>query len=101
MTADSKMPTALTKTTGSLVSTCDGAFVTRQQLINLLVAFLHGQVSAMDLQKWAAEIELSEQIEYEPTNAQLIADVIFELSSPEINGPLTFDRARNLSHLLE
>ena len=51
--------------------------------------FLEGQLSAHELSRWANLLEGNDLVEYDETANRLIADVLFQLASPEINGPIT------------
>lgn len=96
MAVDPKSPTFLGHLGESLPSNNEQRVLTRQCVADILSEFLRGKITASDLQNWASDVELREQIEYEPVDAKIIADVLFELSTPEIYEPLTVDRGRFL-----
>ena len=72
--------------------------LSHQDMRSLLNRAMEGEVSYPDLQAWADAIEgRTDLVEYE---SQLIADTLFEIATPEINGELTSDRIQELlSHL--
>lgn len=58
-------------------------------LVHLLNRFLTGEITAEDVETLADALEMNEAVTYEQPHGQIIADVLFVLSNPEINGPLT------------
>jgi hypothetical protein len=61
---------------------------------SILSAFLAGQISEEDVANWAEFFDGNDDVEFEPGKS--IPDVLFELSSPEINGRLEVQRAQEL-----
>lgn len=59
-----------------------------------------GELSVDDLQRWAEIIEVHELIDYEPGQETSVADAVFWLSTPEINGALTDDRLAEIEESL-
>lgn len=59
----------------------------RQHVSAALVRFEHGELSSSDLEIWAEMFECYEDVEYEESSADAIADALFLLATPEINGP--------------
>ena len=56
------------------------------------------EVSLAAVQEWADAIEgRTDLVEYEN---QSVADVLFELATPEVNGDLTFGRIKELLAIL-
>jgi hypothetical protein len=62
--------------------------VSRSTLRVALERFLENEVVVDDLVSWANLIEAYDQVQYEVGFEKLIADVLFSIASPEINGPL-------------
>jgi len=52
-------------------------------------SFLAGRLDAHGLEAWAERREMAEDVEYAEPNRQAIADALFLLANPAINGPLT------------
>ena len=68
--------------------------VSRQTLWTALTRFLGGEVDRSDLVAWANLIEAHDLVGYEPGFEKSIADVVFFIASPEINGELNADICR-------
>jgi len=67
-------------------------------VIEVLQAFIAGTINSQNVAEWADFFDVNEDVELE--SDVLLPDVLFELSSPEINGELDVDRARELVMLL-
>lgn len=50
--------------------------------------FLTGELAASDVEEWTNLIELRDDISYQPDRSDEIADAIFVLANPVINGAL-------------
>jgi hypothetical protein len=72
----------------------DPVDLSRADVIAALRRYLHGEWSASDLSRWADEVENPERVEYEDGYSTLIASVLFDLGTPEINGEPTPERVR-------
>jgi hypothetical protein len=72
------------------------AVLTRENVIKLLKSFLEGNISSKDIQIWADAVEMRDDIDYEEGFEQVIADQLYILSEPEINGPLNGDTVKNI-----
>lgn len=70
----------------------------RSDVKKALNAFLAGEITKEEIADWAEFYDANDYVEFE-TN-ELIPDVIFEISSPEINGWLDEDRAKGWLSLL-
>ena len=53
-------------------------------------------MNANDLTEWAGAIEARDEVRYEPEFNELIATIVFEIATPEINRPLTQEVGREL-----
>jgi hypothetical protein len=63
--------------------------VSRRTLHNALTSFVDGKVDAAELVEWANRVEQhNDEIAYERAFQQLIATLIFRLSTREINRPI-------------
>ncbi len=99
-------PTALEAVRPSLASMpydCEENLVTlkREHICAALQQFLAGAVSAKQLEDWAELLEDRPGVEYEldpgaEEDAAIVADALFELSTPEIHNPLTRARASEI-----
>jgi hypothetical protein len=63
----------------------------RGDALMILNNFESGNLSAVECSEWAEALEGREDISLESGFEDLIKDFLFELSAPEINGPLTVD----------
>lgn len=70
----------------------------RSAVIEVLQAFVAGSLTSQGVAEWAEFFDVNEHIELESDVS--LPDVLFELSSPEINGELDVDRARKLIMIL-
>ncbi|CAM3783860.1 hypothetical protein [Smaragdicoccus niigatensis] len=68
--------------------------LTVEHLKSLIDRFLSGAVSPADSARWADAIEVRDDIGREGGSEALLNEFLFEVSAPEINGPLTSERAR-------
>ena len=62
--------------------------ISRRTLTTALERLLANELRFSDLTDWASLFEASDKVQYESGFEQLVADVVFALASPEINGPL-------------
>lgn len=70
-------------------------------LKSLLERFQRSEVNPEDLQEWADAIEgRNDLVDYENPFSEVIAEVLFQLSTPEINGELTSQKAKELIETL-
>jgi hypothetical protein len=58
-----------------------------------LERYLRGDLTAGDLHSWAETIEMREDVNYE--SSEQVLDFVFELANSDINGEITFGRARD------
>jgi len=70
----------------------------RLAVIEVLQAFIAGVLPSQDVVEWAEFFDVNEDVELEPDVS--LPEILFELSSPEINGELDPDRARELIAIL-
>jgi hypothetical protein len=74
----------------------DPIIISRQTLLVALRRFLAADVRKDDLVDWANQIELHDEVQYEPRFNDVISDALFSISSPEINGPITSELCQRL-----
>lgn len=70
----------------------------RSSVVEVLQAFVARSLTRQNVVDWAEFFDVNEDVELE--SDALLPDVLFELSSPEINGELDLDRARKLIVIL-
>lgn len=71
--------------------------LTRRHVVSLLEALQSGSIGFDEVAEWAEYFDVNEDVELECDD---LADVIFELSSPEINGVPTAQRVREIIELM-
>jgi hypothetical protein len=64
-----------------------------RQISRALAMFLAGEIDTRDLERWADAIEGRDDVEYDPSHSPAVADFLFEVSTPQVNGELTDERA--------
>ena len=70
--------------------------VSRTTLRNVLQRVLASELNEVEVMSWANVVEAADAIQYEQSFAQIVTGIVFELSSPEINGRLTPEKCRQL-----
>ena len=70
-----------------------GVVLSVADVIRSLDEYLDGNVSAAQLHEWAEGYDANDNIEFE---VEALKDVVFELTSPEINGALSVARAARI-----
>lgn len=61
----------------------------KEDLVRVVDRFLAGEIDAAQLQQWAENLEVREDVAFDEPEEALIDDVFFRLATPEINEPLT------------
>jgi len=75
--------------------------LTRSHIVNMIRKCLNNDISSGELEDWANAVEMRDGVEYENGFEKQIAGSLFELSTPEINHPLTKEYLmEHLTHLL-
>ena len=73
------------------------SFLVEQLTIrSLLGRFLDEKITAEELSQFAELLDGNEAVDYESEQREIIADVLFDLSSPEINGEITHEKVRSI-----
>lgn len=70
------------------------AMLSPATVVEVLDRYLSGNVSAEEIERWAAAIEVRPDIEYPPLFDSVLKELFFELANPEINRPLSPETAR-------
>lgn len=63
-------------------------------LQNYLQYYLSGSLTEEDVYKWADFLEVREDVDYPEDEEKIISEIMHALATPELEGPLTKDRAR-------
>lgn len=70
---------------------CDGepvAVLRRQDIAAVVRRYLVGQLDAGAVEAWANLIECREDVEFERRHEEAVADALFDLANPVLQGPL-------------
>lgn len=70
--------------------------LTRDALSQIIQRCILGDITSETLTEWANGAEMRDEIDYEIGVEAHIADVMFELSTPEINGDLSVAKLQAL-----
>ena len=70
--------------------------LTKRALGRMLARCEAGELQSAELVEIANQLEARDEVDYERGAERVIADTLFELASPEINGELTPTRCRDL-----
>lgn len=81
--------------------TGQGVMLTKQHIINALRRYIDGQLSEIEIEQWANQIEGREDIYPDPSFATNIEEVIYELANPYLTETLTIERALNIQNTLK
>ena len=75
--------------------------LTRNALVEMLQKAVGGEIDWADLTDWARFVERDDRVAYETGFEKAIAEVIFNLATPEINRPLDEAVCRSLLQELQ
>ncbi len=67
--------------------------ITRRQFLEILKKCLEQKITFQDLENWADSIECRDDLDFEDEELQ---EIVFEFSSPEINGEITKERLQEI-----
>ncbi len=70
--------------------------ITKEDVLRVMDRFLSGEISAEQLQEWAENLELREDVEFHERERELVDPIFFRIATPEINEPLTPDSVRRM-----
>jgi hypothetical protein len=65
-------------------------------VVTTIDLFLAGRLDAAGLEAWAERWEMAEDVEYAEADREAVAEAVFLVANPAINGPLTPDRVRQV-----
>jgi len=64
------------------------AVLMRAHIAAVLRRFLAGEMDRAAVEQWASLVESCEDIAFEPRHAETIADALFDLANPDLQGAL-------------
>jgi hypothetical protein len=67
-----------------------------REFTSILQRCLEGEIPEADVTAWAELVEGRPSIDYESGKEEELADALFELSTPEINEPVTLEKCWRL-----
>jgi hypothetical protein len=70
--------------------------LTTEHLLSIMDRFLSGQLSAHQVAEWAGNLEVRDDVAFDPARADLLDEVFFCLASPEINYGISNDSIERL-----
>ncbi len=73
-----------------------GVTLTKKHLSNVLGRYLRAEVSEADIEMWANQVEGRDDVQIDPSSAQEIEDVLYELANPVLTQTLDLARAVQL-----
>jgi hypothetical protein len=65
--------------------------LTKADLLRVIGRFLAGELSAAQLQQWAENLEVREDVAFDERDAELLDGIFFRIATPMINEPLTHE----------
>lgn len=68
----------------------------KEHLLRIIERFLADEITAAQLQEWAENLEVREDVAFDEEERDLIDPIFFRISSPEIHESLTHDSVRRM-----
>jgi hypothetical protein len=65
--------------------------LTKADFLRVIDRFLAGQLSAAQLQEWAENLEVRDDVVFDERDAELLDGIFFRIATPMINEPLTHE----------
>ena len=72
----------------------------KEHFLSIINRFLANQISALQLQEWAENLEVREDVAFDERNAELLDDIFFRIATPFINEPLTKEVVQKMKEQL-
>jgi hypothetical protein len=72
--------------------------LTANDCLRLLDGFVQGDLTGDDCELWASTVEGRDDIGLQPGSEVVLKEFLFDLSTPELQGRLTPEKARNWQH---
>jgi hypothetical protein len=66
----------------------------KEDLLRIIERFLANDITAAQLQRWAENLEIRDDVAFDEQEKELLDSVFFRLATPEINEPLTHESVR-------
>lgn len=79
----------------------DLVFLSSANVVTALRKYLHGDLSAVDLESWANALESREDIGVEPGKEESLRAFVFETANPALAAPISDDYAHRWLKRLE
>lgn len=70
--------------------------LTRNHIAHVLQGVIDGAISGEEIEAWAELVEGRPGIEYESGMESPLSELLFQLSTPGINEPVTIEKCRSL-----
>ena len=68
----------------------------KEDLLRIIDRFLARDITAAQLQEWAENLEVRDDVAFDEEEKELLDDVFFRIATPFINEPLTLDSVRKM-----
>ena len=70
----------------------------KEDLLRVIDRYLGGEITAAQLQEWAENLEVREDVAFDQSEEDLLDDIFFRLATPFINQPLTIESVGKMKH---
>jgi hypothetical protein len=70
----------------------------KEDLLRIIDRFLADQITAAQLQEWAENLEVREDVAFDDQERDVIDDVFFRIATPMIHEPLTAESVSRMKH---
>lgn len=77
------------------------AIIRGEDILRQLERCLAGDISSSDLQRWAENLEVREDVAFDPEQESILDEVFFQIATPEINRELTPEVCLELRNQLD
>ncbi len=68
----------------------------KEHIAHALNCFVDGIITAGDLEVWAELIEGRPGIDFETSAEDELSEILFQISTPEINGPVSIEKCQRM-----
>jgi len=68
----------------------------KEHFLRVIDRYLAGEISASQLQEWAENLEVREDVAFDEKERDMVDPVFFRIATPEINDPLTPEVVRQM-----
>ena len=63
--------------------------LTKLDFLHVIDRLLAGEIMASQLQEWAENLEMREDVAFDEKDKELLFEILFRIATPDINEPLT------------